>query len=129
MSHNNHSSTITFELNSEILAAKPSLRNEIEEWLQVDNGPIYEWKDVWTSSVDPTKEFQSKYDALQSVKSSINVAVIKNVSSYHGKDWYFYYANEYFVITDSNVDLTLTPFIVFRTSNEHLAVEFKIKFL
>lgn len=129
MSHNNLSSAITFEIDSKTLTERPSLRNEIEEWLQVDNGPIYEWKDVWTTASVPTKEFKSKHDALQSVKSSINVAILKNVSSYHGKDWIFYYSNEYFVITDSCVDLTLTPYITFSTSNENLAVEFKIKFL
>lgn len=134
MSRNIHSSIIILDVPTIVLSQNCNLKSEIDEWLQSENGPFYDWKNVWVASDDVIsncvgKEYKTKREAIASCKGTMNFAMVKNIETYRGKDWSFQYDCTYCVMVDTEVDLSITPGIVFSTSNDSLAVEFKIKFL
>jgi hypothetical protein len=116
-----------------VLAHNRNLKAEIDEWLQAENGPFYEWKNTWMTadafSNASGREYKTKEEAIAICQNHMNVAIIKNIETYRGKDWAFEYDCTYCVMVDTGVDLSITPSITFTTSNDSLAVEFKIKFL
>lgn len=125
----------SFQIENEDLEQNLNLIEEVQEWLQFDHGPFYDYKKSYSSTATDRLEFKTLYDLLSEVPNYTNVVYIAECYEYHGKTWSFEfvqvhsYVNKGQAVDDKIFLATTHRHIRVEFQDDVMAVDFKLRFL
>jgi hypothetical protein len=125
----------TFQLDGADLDRTENLIEDIEEWLQLNHGPFFDYKKYYVSSATDTVEYKTLYDLLDQVPSYATAVYVGETVTYKGKKWSFEnlgvncYVNKGPSSKDKIFTATVHRRLTIHIDDDTMAVDFKLRFM
>lgn len=119
----------TFDITNEQLKANPSLRDEIEDWLQFEYGPMRNYQHYF-QVYDCDDHFESLLTAMFSVRSTEYIPITERVH-YEGKHWTFdsgHITEQIRMGTQTFKTVTEANWLTIAILDDAMAIDFKLRF-